>query len=266
MSLTVPMYGFGGGGGSELNFDVKDFRTEAELLASAGKENRIGVITPVPITSWRFDANKPEDLQEGEVWFSVGASSAVDFNALKKNCIQVYPISAKQHVSGALMDVEAKIHQNGVWVSLEETLLPPSTGWSFTKIFSNTTLGTCYFDGDVFVGSYSGSGGCAGIIKSIDFTDYKSIEVHYTLKNKDTASNTSPGYGGVILLVTDYDLNSNSNEIAAKWNTNEDTEKGFVPISTEGISGVHKFVAGVRGYTGTNINNEIRITKIKGVK
>ena len=72
MSLTVPMYGFGGGGGgSVLNFDVKDFRTEAELLASAGKENRIGVVSPVPMTGWRFDANQPEDLQEGEVWISV---------------------------------------------------------------------------------------------------------------------------------------------------------------------------------------------------
>ena len=117
MSLTVPMYGFGGGGsGSELNFDVKDFRTEAELLASAGKENRIGVITSVPMTGWRFDANQPEDLQEGEVWISVGTDSPVKFNALKKNGIQVYPIFAKQYVDGAWVNVVAKSYQNSEWV------------------------------------------------------------------------------------------------------------------------------------------------------
>ena len=56
MSLTVPIYGFGGGGGgSELNFDVKDFRTEAELLASAGKENRIGVVTSVTFKGLNYD-------------------------------------------------------------------------------------------------------------------------------------------------------------------------------------------------------------------
>lgn len=115
MSLTVPMYGFGGGVGG-LNFDVKDFRTEAELLASPGKENRIGVITPVPMTGWRFDVNQPKDPQEGEVWISVGTSSAIEFNALKKNGIQVYPLSAKQYVNGALVDKTALIYQNGEWV------------------------------------------------------------------------------------------------------------------------------------------------------
>lgn len=117
MSLTVPIYGFGcGGGGSELNFDVKDFRTEAELLASAGKENRIGVITPAPMTGWRFDANQPEDPQNGEVWIFVSKSSRVEFDALKKNGIQVYPATAKQYVSGAWVSVNAKTYQNGKWV------------------------------------------------------------------------------------------------------------------------------------------------------
>ena len=117
MSLTVPIYGFGGGGGgSELNFDVKDFRTEAELLASAGRENRIGVITLVPMTSWRFDANQPENLQEGEVWISVGTSSPVEFDALKKNGIKVYPLSAKQYVNGALQRIDAMSCQNGEWM------------------------------------------------------------------------------------------------------------------------------------------------------
>ena len=118
MSMTVPMYGFGGGGGgSVLNFDVKDFRTEAELLASAGKENRIGVVTPVPMTNWIFSATQPAEPVEGVVCFSTGTSSTVEFNALKKNGIQVYPLSAKQYVSGAWANVTAMRYQNGKWVN-----------------------------------------------------------------------------------------------------------------------------------------------------
>ena len=252
-------------GGAGLNFKVKAYASELLLPATAA-ENTIAVITETAISSYVFSADEPEAPDEGMVWFAVGTSSSAEFNALRKNELNIYPLSAKQYVSGAWVDVEAKIHQHGEWMDLEETLLPPTTGWSFTKIFSDANLGNCSFDGDVFVGSYSGNAGSAGIIKSIDFTNYKSIEVYYTIKNEDTDSTASPGYGGVVLLVTDYDLSSNGNEIASKWNDNPDTALGKLSIDTSGITGVHKFVAGIRGYTGTNLNNEIRITKIKGVE
>lgn len=51
----------------------------------------------------------------GMVWISTGTSSAVAFNALKKNGIQVYPLSAKQYIGGAWVDVTAKSYQNGAW-------------------------------------------------------------------------------------------------------------------------------------------------------
>lgn len=53
--------------------------------------------------------------EEGKVWFPVGTSSPVAFNALKKNAIQVCPISAKQYVGGAWVYKEAKSYQNGAW-------------------------------------------------------------------------------------------------------------------------------------------------------
>lgn len=53
--------------------------------------------------------------QEGTVWISTGTSSPVPFNALKKNSVMVYPISAKQHVSGAWVDKEAESYQGGEW-------------------------------------------------------------------------------------------------------------------------------------------------------
>lgn len=52
---------------------------------------------------------------EGKVWIFTGTSSPVSFNSLKKNGIQVYPLSAKQYVGGALVKKEAKSYQNGEW-------------------------------------------------------------------------------------------------------------------------------------------------------
>ena len=50
------------------------------------------------------------------VWILTGISSTVEFNALQENGLLVYPISAKQYVGGAWMDVTAKSWQNGEWV------------------------------------------------------------------------------------------------------------------------------------------------------
>lgn len=53
--------------------------------------------------------------EEGMVWIFTGASSTTVFNALKKNGIQVYPIFAKQYVSGAWAKKDAKIYRSGSW-------------------------------------------------------------------------------------------------------------------------------------------------------
>lgn len=199
MSLTVPIYGFGGGGGgSELNFDVKDFRTEAELLASAGKENRIGVVTPVPMTGWRFDANQPEDLQEGEAWFSIGTSSEVEFNALKKNGIQVYPLSAKQYIGGAWVNVTAMSYQSGEWVDWFTYLYnkgdeyPDLTGgWSANNVTASTGVSvnaltiTKNTDNIVLQQTASQKSACFSTEKPINVTEYKKAYFEVSFKRND---------------------------------------------------------------------------------
>ena len=111
MSLTVPLYGFGGGGES-LNFKVVGDTTEP----TNPNKNTIWVNTDKKIASWIFSATQPKTATEGMVWIFTSTFSAVEFNALKKNGIQVYPIFAKQYVSGAWVDKTAKSYQNGVWV------------------------------------------------------------------------------------------------------------------------------------------------------
>lgn len=114
---SVALEGFGSGGGAALNFKVKDYATEEQLMAATGKVNEIGIITSTPMTGWYFAAEQPE-MQPGEVWISTGTSSTVAFNALKKGgTVMVYPISAKQMgQDGVLVDVTAKSWQNGEWV------------------------------------------------------------------------------------------------------------------------------------------------------
>ena len=110
MSIVVPMYGFGGGGSTSLNFKIVGNPKPANP-----SENMIWVNTDKKITNWSFQAEQPENMADGSIWVKTGTSSSAEFNALKKNGVHVYPLSAKQYVSGALVDVEAKTYINGEW-------------------------------------------------------------------------------------------------------------------------------------------------------
>ena len=125
------------GGGQPLNFDVKAYATEALMDADTPKANTIGVITTTAITGWHLSATQPENMANGEVWFPVGTSSPVEFNALKKNGIQVYPLSAKQMVSGTLKDVIAKSYIDGEWKSWITVLWDASKNYENLKVLGN---------------------------------------------------------------------------------------------------------------------------------
>lgn len=133
----------GAGGGASLNFKVI-----GNPQPETAKENTIWVDTDVEITSWVFNAAQPETAEEGMAWIFTGASSTVEFNALKKNGIMVYPLSAKQYVSGAWVDKTAKIYQGGKWVEwwngeLYDTGNEYTTftgGWTATAIAGSTTV------------------------------------------------------------------------------------------------------------------------------
>ena len=98
--------------GVELNFEVVGGTTQP----TNPKENTIWVSTSEKITSWIFVSDAPAEPEEGMVWFTTGASSQFAFNALKKNAIQVYPISVKQYINGAWAEVTAMSYRSGAWV------------------------------------------------------------------------------------------------------------------------------------------------------
>jgi hypothetical protein len=103
----------GGSGSAALDFKV----VGGTSAPSSPTENTVWVNTDTEITSWIFSAAEPETTAEGLVWIQTGSSSPVSFNALKKNGITVYPISAKQFVNGNWVSVDASTYQNGAWNS-----------------------------------------------------------------------------------------------------------------------------------------------------
>ena len=131
------------GGGAGLNFKVI-----GNPQPETAKDNTIWVDTDVRITGWNFNATQPETAEEGMVWFLTGTSSTAPFNALKKNGITVYPLSAKQYVSGAWVDKTAKSYQNGAWVDWWNGELYDAGneyetftgGWTATALSSTTQV------------------------------------------------------------------------------------------------------------------------------
>lgn len=97
-------------------------------------ENTIWVNTNDLITGYTFSASAPENSFDGLVWIMTSPSSLIIFNALEQNCLEVYPVSAKQYVGGVWVDVEAKIYQNETWVNFYDRKtqieILNATGWA----------------------------------------------------------------------------------------------------------------------------------------
>jgi hypothetical protein len=164
-------------GGAGLNFKVV-----GNPQPENPKANTIWVDTDVKITGWDFSAAEPVNPAEGIVWIFTGTSSPVEFNALKKNCIQVYPLSAKQYIGGAWVDKVAKSYQNGAWVDwwngelyeIGKEYTNLTGGW--TNIGYSAASGTTInagskTDDGIYLAPPTGEVDLAGTDKTIDLTD-----------------------------------------------------------------------------------------------
>lgn len=101
-----------GGGGGGLNFKVVGGTSQP----TNPRENTIWVNTNTSITSYVFSVTQPTG-SSGMVWFQIGTSSSVPFNALKKNTLRVYPMSCKQYVSGSWVAKTAKTYLSSTWTA-----------------------------------------------------------------------------------------------------------------------------------------------------
>lgn len=224
-----------GGGGTSLNFDVKAYATEEALLAATPKENTIGIITTNKITGWLFSATEPESPAEGMVWISTGTSSTVEFNALKKNGIQVYPISAKQYVTGAWVDVTAYSYQGGEWVGWITYIAINENDWYKRNPYPSVSYsdGTYEFSGNSLKGKVTGGNQQVSLVKKekVDFSAISEVKFVYSL---DTNLSSS-GQILVVVSKSNNDASSNSS-ICAKLIFDKAT-KQTANLDVSGVSG-----------------------------
>lgn len=228
------------GGGTSLNFTIKAYPTEEALMASTPKANTIGIITENKITSWEFSAIEPSAPAEGMVWISVGTNSAVEFNALKKNAVQVYPISAKQYVDGAWVSVTAMSYQGGEWKNwilsifkdgslMDGCSLQICSGTSSAKI---EILGT-----DIsYTSSSIAQGGGFYIDPTFDVTNFKTLYVDMTI----TLSGSS--LWSVFGLASDPSWTDGGSHIDANTRVNGSVGRTMYAIDISSLTGNKYFV------------------------
>jgi hypothetical protein len=246
----------GGGGGGGLNFKVVGGTT----APSNPKENMIWVNTSTAITDYVFSATQPSSVS-GRVWISTDTSSTVEFNALKKHSIMVYPLSAKQYVSGAWVNKAAKSYQNGKWVdwwlgelfdngNQWESVTGGWTSNGYTRGDSLSVLsGSIGTDGTITLNGSNSGVTIMGTKNPIDLTGYSSITAYG--KDLKVLSGSS-----MYLMITKSKTKYNANNAASADFGNSKTSVN-IPISTS-MQGEYYIVVG----TGNSAQQGGKITKI----
>ena len=230
-----------GGGGGGLNFSVVGGTSQPVNP----KENTIWVNTDTEISGWAFSATEPGSPEGGMVWISTGTSGTVGFNALKKNCIQVYPISAKQYISGAWVDVTAKSYQGSEWVDWFSGTYIYKNGDQCTVItggFTTIPRTGDYWDGDPQVSyntdhiAFSGSRGASyasytSTVSMIDLTNINTVVIN-------VVSFTGGSYThGRIAATKTRDSQNSIQGTAAALKQFEITDTGEIELDVSSLSG-----------------------------
>ncbi len=162
-----------GGGASSLNYKV----VGGTSAPASPRENMFWVNTSNDITDHVFSAEEPA-MAEGRVWFQTGTVSVVKFNALKKNNVTVYPVSAKQCVSNAWVNMAFKAYIGGAWKEPYFYLFADGDqyeavtgGW--TNVASGSDTLTVHYSAEQEYGAEVTS----STVDAMDITAYKQLTV-----------------------------------------------------------------------------------------
>ncbi len=171
--------GSGGSGCSELMIFGGTTRP------AKADHNAIWLNTPNEIKSYALTPTEPETPVEGMAWIIIGTSGAVKMvSPVGGDWITVYPISAKQYVNGAWVNVEAKSYQNGEWVGWWDgtiyhygNLYEQFTG-GWKKLDEDSVTPTITYAEDYIEMKASGSSGkmsALRVVNTFDLTNVTSI-------------------------------------------------------------------------------------------
>lgn len=242
------------GGGAGLNFKVV-----GNPQPETAKENTIWIDT-AEINGCAFSAAAPKNPDPGMVWIYTGTSSVVAFNALKKNSVMVYPISAKQYVGGAWVDVSAKSYQGGVWVDWWNGELYTygnewagiTGGWYGVNVASNAVTGssnvvvTKNADYIELRLATDGQKNCMLLTNSpIDLTDFSTVSfTGYISQGKADPNRGAYGYLNIY-----QDISANSTLVqVARQNISNDGKESTVTIDVSDLNGLHHICPYMYGF------------------
>lgn len=235
----------GGGGSGGLNFKVI-----CGTQPSTAKENTIWVDTD-RINNYYFSAEQPENMTDYDVWFPIGTSSTVAFSATKKNHIMVYPLSAKQFISGTLVDKTAESYQGGKWNSWIKYLY--NYGNSYTNIggewVSYYSNGTFKLESDhIRLASTKADSGMISIGKAdmIEVDDMDTI----TLTAEIVSSTTGTLYVGInSTKASSLNIINDSPAVTRIDTTDKIGNTVDIPVYVSSIDGqFYVFVAGMGAF------------------
>lgn len=89
------------------------------LLAKSGKTINNLVLKP-QLEKGSVATSFVKGDATGQVWIvTETSSSAVNFNALNENGIEIHPMSAKQYINGSWVSMDAHIYQNNEWLQFK---------------------------------------------------------------------------------------------------------------------------------------------------
>lgn len=187
------LHGNGGSGGG-LNFRV----IGGTSVPSNPKDNDIWVNTKYKITGYIFSVTEPEPLISDKgvpVWIAVGTSSIVEFNAMKKNGLLVYPLFVKQYTGAKWENVNAMIYMGNGWVQFSsewdgrlynngDQCTDHSGGWFGYPASNNYVVFNT--DNIQFVnGDNTSSAATIYTNNAIDITGFKNLTIKGTVTNFD---------------------------------------------------------------------------------
>lgn len=198
-----------GAGGTSLNFKVI-----SNPKPETATENTIWVDTDVKINGWDFSPVEPVQPREGMVWIASGTSGNAALNALKKNGIQVYIISAKQYVDGSWSPKAASIFQNGEWIQFSYVrfyLFKSGEGAlaelkTYRESKSTVTVGTNSIEID-----YSDTGEYYVVsvrtTNKMPISGYKSLSIEYTSSKRISSTYAAFGVTATEIKTADVGIN-----------------------------------------------------------
>ena len=186
----------------------------------------------------------------GQVWIETGTSSPVAFNALKKNGIEVYPISAYQYVNGAWVDKTAKSYQGGEWVDWIRDIYLYDKGNLCNDITGGYEVykgeaGKVTWDTNYVQLTYSGSSYRSASIctkKTIDFTNAKELCCVLSNIKIDSGEGTFVAFG--LCETPDSAINGSayySNLVAGKKITTSNASQTTYTLDISSVKGRYYF-------------------------